>query len=884
MPELEPIHLIMTHENADLDAVASLLAATRLYPQAKALLPRNINRNVRHFLTLYGADLPLARPEDLPHSRIDRVTLVDTQSLVTIKGMVESPQVHIIDHHLLSRELKPGWSFSGQAVGATTTLLVEQLIRQQDTLSPIEATLMLLGIYEDTGSLAYLTTTARDVYGAAWLLEHGASLEIANDFLHYPLTPDQRNVYERLLEQAESIHLVGHTVILAAVAFPDYVEEVSVLAHKLYNLFEPDGLFLLIRFDDQIQLVARSTHDAIDVSLIAAALGGGGHSKAAAALIRGMSLPQARERLLRLLEQHVRPAITVRQIMSFGVRTVLPTTTVAQAAELMQRYGHEGFPVIDKGQVIGMLSRREIDRAMRLGLEHATIAMYMTKGQIVVRPDDEVETVQQIMIEFNVGQVPVIDADHHILGIVTRTDLIRHLFGGDKAAQHAASPRREHIARLLGQAVDEPQLALLWQAAECAGSMGFKLYIVGGFVRDLLLGRPNFDIDLVVEGDAIALARQLAGQGGGRVRAHERFGTAKWIREDGEALDFVTARTEFYAHPTALPQVERSSIKQDLYRRDFTINTLAIRLDADHKVDMLDFYGGEQDLRDGVIRVLHSLSFIEDPTRILRAVRLERRLGFRIEPRTQELIANALPLLGRVSGERIRHELYLLFQEPEPESGLSRMEELGILRQIHPGLRCNGWLQQKFRTLRQVMHQWYEASWKPSVEEEEHDGLHGMPMPTDNAAQIYLALLTCRLLQGELDTLIAHIRVGREDAGLLQQVARLRDEVEALQVRDVQPGEVYDLLEPFAGPAILTTWIAADSPRVREYLTRYWQTYRHIQPILTGQDLKTMGFKPGPIFGRILTELRRARLNGQVETVEQEKEWVRAQFAPDSTR
>jgi tRNA nucleotidyltransferase (CCA-adding enzyme) len=467
------------------------------------------------------------------------------------------------------------------------------------------------------------------------------------------------------------------------------------------------------------------------------------------------------------------------------------------------------------------------------------------------------------MTEYAVGQVPVVSAGGEILGIVTRTDLIRLLLDPDEGS---GPSRRDEISHMLDRMIPQAKLSLLEQAAQAAESLDYALYIVGGFVRDLLLGRPNYDIDLVVEGDAIELARRLAAEGNGRVRSHARFGTAKWILEEGESLDFVTARTEFYLHPTALPQVESSSIKQDLHRRDFTINTLAIRLDGEHYGELLDFYGGEQDLQEGLIRVLHSLSFIEDTTRVLRAIRLEQRLGFRIEPRTQELIDNALGFLGRVSGERIRHELFLLFQEPEPEAGLARMQELGVLRHIHPGLRYDGWLQRKYEALRHALPQWYESSWLPVLSQEDHDALHGTLAPTDNAPHLYLALLAYRLVPAELETLIERLRIARDDADLLHDVAALRYNVETLQVQDVRPSEVYHLLEPYSGPAILITWIATDSSGVRGHLSRYWQEYRHVKPTVDGNDLKALGISPSPIYGQILGALRDACLDGQIDS------------------
>jgi tRNA nucleotidyltransferase (CCA-adding enzyme) len=876
----------LTHENADFDAISALLGAAKLYPDAIPVLPRHVNRNIRHFLALYGAELPMVAVKDVPRGRIAHVVLVDTQSMVTIKGMGEDLKVQIIDHHPLSRDLKSGWQYSGETVGAVTTLLVERLIEQRCDVTPIEATLFLMGVYEDTGSLSYPTTTARDAHCAAWLLEQGASLDIVNEFLHYPLTDEQKELHELLRDNAENYTFAGQSVVVTAVRFRCYVQEVSVLAHRLRDLWEPAGLFLLVAFptstpgEHQVQLIARATNDAIDVGAIASGLGGGGHSRASAALIRDMSLEEARERLLALLAEHVQPTVVVRQIMSFGVRTVHPGMTVAQAAELMRRYGHEGFPVLQGGRVVGMLSRREIDRAMHLGLENAAISMYMTKGEILVRPDDAIEVLQGVMVEHGVGQVPVVSAEGNVLGIVTRTDLIELLLGVPNGGNQRS--RRQEITRKLQEMVDGQKLSLLWQAADAAQELGYTLYIVGGFVRDLLLRRENFDTDLVVEGDAIVLAKKLANDFGGRVRAHARFGTAKWIRDGGESLDFVTARTEFYAHPTALPQIERSSIKQDLHRRDFTINTLAIRLDRDHRGDLLDFYGGEQDLRDGVIRVLHSLSFTEDPTRILRAVRLEQRLDFRIEPRTQELISDALGLLARVSGERIRHEFYQLFQEQEPEAGLTRMEELGVLRQIHPGLRCDGWLQAKFRTLREVMPEWYEQSWRPDIIQEDHDALHGMALPTDNAHHMYLALLTYRLILPELDTLATRLKLVRDDVELLHMAAALRDKIERFQIGDVRPSEVYHLLAPYSGPAILVTWVATDSRGVRQYLSRYWEDYRHVRTVLTGDDLKAMGITPGPIFRQILDALRDARLDQEISSEAQERQLVRELLGKDT--
>jgi len=860
------VEVILTHENADFDAIASLLGAHKLFPDAVPVLPRRINRNCRAFLSLYGAEFPFVHPDDLPRRRIRRAILVDTQNLTSLKGMARDVRVDIIDHHKLDRDLPEGWTFSGEPLGATTTLLVEELARRSCSLSRVEATLLLMGIYEDTGSLSFPDTTPRDVRAAAWLLERGANLSVANEFLHHPLTPGQQWLYERLLDEATTHEVGGHSIVVAAVEAPDYREEISTLAHKLWDVLEPSALFVLVSLNDHVQMVARSTTDDINVADIAAHFGGGGHARAAAALIRNRSLRSVRAELLDLLPRHVRPAVTVEQIMSRGVQVLSPDTTVAEANDRMRRTGHEGYPVVEGGKVVGLLTRRAVDRAIQFGMAAAPVRQVMEPGSVTVSPKDSVEKLRRLMIETGWGQVPVVE-DGKIVGVVTRTDLIT-LWGA--VPNHSQQVQR--IRALLEEALPPQTLALVRRIAETAREMGYSLYFVGGLVRDLLLGTPVVDVDLVVEGDAIRLARRLARQLGGRVVAHRRFGTAKWLIGQGvwqavaggppppdrtpRSIDFATARTEFYTHPTALPEVERSSIKQDLHRRDFTINTLAIRLDPPHWGELLDFYGGEADLRNGVIRVLHSLSFIDDPTRILRAARLEARLGFRLDPRSESLIANALPLLDRVSGDRIRHELEQILDEREPEKALCRLEELGVLRQIHSNLRCDAWVQARFRTAREEL--------EPEVWELE---------PEDHRFVLW-GLLFYRLDPESLEAVLRRLKMPRSEADDLRMLPDLRRAMRRLAPAR-RPSRIYRALRPFPSRLLAVAWVACEGEGLREKMLRYQTQYRHVRTALTGDDLKAMGLRPGPLFGRLLSVVRDARLDGVVTTREEEEALVR---------
>lgn len=318
------MRIITSHENTDFDALAAMLAATKLYPDARPVLPRRLNRNLRDFLALYGGEFAFVEADDLPRNRITDVVLVDTQSIAPIKGTSTDTRMQIIDHHPLGIELKPGMSFSGEELGATTTLMLEQIQETGTVLTSIETTLLLLGIYEDTGSLSYRTTTSRDVRAAAWLLDRGASLDVVNDFLHRPLTEQQQALYTKLVDHSATHSIQGQTVLIVAVQLEQYIEELSTLVHKLNDLFDPDALFLLAGFRDSLQLIARSTTDAVDVGEIARQFGGGGHSEASAAVLENLSVEEAQDRLLDLLAEHVRPLPTVHEIMSRGVQYTFP--------------------------------------------------------------------------------------------------------------------------------------------------------------------------------------------------------------------------------------------------------------------------------------------------------------------------------------------------------------------------------------------------------------------------------------------------------------------------------------------------------------------------------------------------------------------------------
>lgn len=858
------MEIILTHEQADFDAIASLLGAHILNENAIPVLPRRMNRNVQAFLTLYGVELPFVDPRDLPGHPIESLILVDTQSYVSLKGIDEATKVNIIDHHPLRPNLNPDWSIHHAELGATTTLLVEAIQQRDILISTVHATLLLLGIYEDTGSLTYTRTTERDLMAAAFLVAQGADLRIANNYLNHPLSHNQQALYDKLRKDAQYLHVHGYTIIITCGEALEMYEELSTIAHKLRDLLDPDAIFMLIETRGGIQMIARSTNDNIDVAEILSSFGGGGHERAAAGLVRNRTVEDLCHSLAELLPDYVIPSITVAQIMSQNPQLLAPETPVNEALVRMQRYGYEGYPVIKDGRIIGLLTRRAVDRAIAHNL-NLTAASLMEAGNFSVHPAHSIEDLKRVVTDSGWGQIPVTDPKTgDVIGIVTRTDLLKALTPKPKI------PSRHNLAPLLEAALPEDVIRILITIANVSHENQMAVYIVGGFVRDLILKEPSIDFDLVVEGDAIALTKALVSRFGGRVTSHARFGTAKWILpetfgvsgEESEAekiqsIDLVSARTEFYPHPTALPKVEKGSIKLDLHRRDFTINTLALRLNGHHYGELHDYWGGYQDIRSGFVRVLHSLSFVDDPTRIIRAVRFEQRFNFQIEQRTLELLREALPLINRVSGDRIRHEFNRIVDQNCAPAIFSRLKDLGLLGAIHPQLTWDDWLDNCFESLpTELPDPDWELTRYASIKDLRHEILY----------VILLLRHPGEIINEICDRLKLPYNLREKSQGANRLFYNQPN------LHKMPTSGIVDFLDDLDPLSIYAVYLTTPDPKFQRTLHEYSYQWRKITPNITGDDLRGYGLPPGPQYRSILQSLRDAWLDGVISDEAQEKE------------
>jgi len=650
--------------------------------------------------------------------------------------------------------------------------------------------------------------------------------------------------------------------------------EAAGVVHMLAELQGVDAVVVAVMMENRVEVIGRSRRPEIDVGWIAREFGGGGHAVAAAATVKGQPLAEVRERLVQLLTTRYRPTLLAQDVMTQPVKTIGEDTTITDAGQRMTTYGVNVFPILDeRDRYVGIVSRELIQKALFHRLGKIAVRDIMQTDAYIAQPETPFHAIEVTMIERNQRFVPVVKGAK-VIGVITRTDLLRTLH--DDVLKMArgrvvhpgisegviGGPHR-NVKGLLRGRLPSNLVTLLEDAGQLADRCDVSLFVVGGCVRDLLLGIENLDLDLVAEGDGIAFARKLGEMLHARVKIHERFGTAIVLLPDGFKLDIATARTEYYEYPTALPTVEQSSIKKDLYRRDFTINALAVRLNAKGFGDVLDFYGGQRDLNEKVVRVLHGLSFVEDPTRVFRAIRFETRFGFHLGRDTAALIDGAVKmnLFHRLSGHRLLEELKLLLSEREPKQSVKRLADLGLLRFIHPKLEWSSRLQTLLGAIEQAVD-WYRLLYLDRKME---------------VWLVYMMGLLEVLPERAVTEILKRFPFSEPEATKLK-TTRLgcHAVIRRLGKRPpLKPAETYRLLSGLSDETLLGLMAKSKGESVKRQVSAFLTTYQHVKPVLTGVDLKAMGLKPGPQYKNILDRLLDARLNGDVKTESEEHELAR---------
>jgi tRNA nucleotidyltransferase (CCA-adding enzyme) len=874
------VQVITTHVNADFDALASMIGARKLYPGAVLVFPGATERGLRDFiLKSAGYLFGFQRAKNIDLEQVSRLILVDTKQRGRIGRFAEiadrpGVEIHVYDHHPPSADDLTAIHEVSRPVGATTTILV-QLVREQGlTLTPEEATVMALGIYEDTGSLLFESTTPEDYHAAAWLLEQGADLNVVHEIIAKDLTSEQIALLNEIIQATTVYNIGGIDIALTWASLETYVGDFAVLVHKLMELENFKVLFALARMEDRTHIVARSRLAEVNAGEIMAAFGGGGHPTAASASVHNLTLIQVEEKLLTLLRSTLPGRARARELMSSPVKAVGAGCTVAHAAELIVRYNVNVLPVMEDdceqvagGRLVGLISRQVLEKAMFHHLGERLVSDFMSTEFQTISAEGTLLDIQNIIIEGKQRLLPVVE-EGSFKGVITRTDLLNKLIDESLRGQplYKERARQKSIANVLNERLPEEVVGLLRQVGEVAEELGYTAYAVGGFIRDLLLKRANLDIDVVIEGDGIKFARTLAARMHARARYHREFGTALVIFPDGFKIDVATARLEYYEYPAALPTVEISSLKLDLYRRDFTVNTLAVKLNPAEFGILLDFFNAQRDLKEGRLRVLHNLSFIEDPTRIFRALRFEQRFGFKLGKQTTNLIKSAIRVnpFANLSRRRVFIEVKLILQEDDPLAILRRLSDFGLLAAIHPKIGLGGTKEALFEEAGKVI------AWH---------GLLFLEEPYERWLVYFLVLIDelsseeARELFGELFWLGP-----RRGPQLASERLAAQRAARTLEAPTLLPSEIYKLLSGLSTEVLLWLMAKTHAERGRRAVSLYFTELKKVRIELTGEDLINMGLKPGPVFQEVLGSLFEARLNGLVKTREDEIEFVRHHY------
>jgi tRNA nucleotidyltransferase (CCA-adding enzyme) len=940
--------IILCHTTADFDTLGAAVGLTRLSPGSRIVLAGGCHPGVRQFLALHRDEYPLIERRSVNPDRIRSLTVVDTQQRDRLGKAAEwldlPVPIAVWDHHPHVQSDIPATETHIEALGATTTAIVEQLRLGLDPhpngpiLNVAEATVMALGIHVDTGSLTFDHTTPRDAIALAWLMQQGASLSVIAESIEPGLSPRLQDLLTTALETLQTETIQGHPVSTVLLETPEYIAGLSSVAAQIMEITDTEALLLGNRYpikgsdEHRLVVIGRSRISGTNLQTLFTPWGGGGHPRASSVSLRLTDPIVTFQEILAEFKKQIPHQPIARELMSSPVRTIRPETTIHEAQRILLRYGHSGLSVVNEaGTLVGVICRRDLDIALHHGLGHAPVKGYMSSNVKTIAPDTPLPDIEDLMVTFDIGRLPVL-SEGSLQGIVTRTDVLRQLHQdsaiGSQSNFTSGSPSYcplpREVASLLANRL-APQLGtLLNRAAQLAEERGWHLYLVGGAVRDILWAiyhqegssgfklvekqekqkepegdRPPLlltDIDLVVDGfdsradDAagVELAEQLQKlYPTARLDIHGQFQTAAllWHKDpelDSLWVDIATARTEFYPYPAANPEVEASSIRQDLYRRDFTLNALAVRLTGpNRRGEILDFFGGWLDLQAGQIRVLHANSFIEDPTRIYRAVRFAVRLGFEIEPQTQGYIRLAMEsgvylrspeLTRRVPAleTRLKNELKYILQAPYWERALQLLDSFDALRCIHPSLKLDRELWQQLRSV---------DRWIRRIQ----GTVNGAASPLKTLPeswQIRLELLIAHLEPQWRGEVAQNLQLSSDSIERLEQLATAA--IAVTPVREMsRPSEVVRLLSRYDRTLLMA--IAVMSPKaLRRRIWQYIYHWMNVKPLLNGNDLKALGYKPGPQFKTILDSLLAATLDGEIQSRSDAEAYLAQYFPRDS--
>ena len=872
------MHLITSHLNTDFDSLASMIAIQKLYPDAVICPPGSMSRKVRDFMAKHGRiwASKLLKPKKIPLDQVTLMVVVDTRSRSRIGPFAalagrQDVAVHVYDHHPQTSDDLPAEELVYEPIGAVTTMILEHLLSERKDITPEEATLFALGIYDDTGAMTYETTTERDIAAISYLRELGADLSGVLSQVENDMTADDKRLLDAMAENSRELYINGAKVYLTWAETEEYVQGLAIFVNKLKEYCDSHVTIAVVNNGGKkINIIARSVEGVLNVKEFLEPYGGSGHYQAGSANVTGRDIHELLAEIESRLHGAITPMMKVADIMTSPVIAVDPESRVDEGYRTMLRFGMKSLPIVSTdGEVVGMMTRKDLDKAHLHGLDRAKISDFMTQGIISLNSEASIDEAHRMMATYGFEKMPVLDSNRKLVGTLTRADLLKALYhAGQFAGTDTPRDRDsagflwvENVAGLMEESFSLKTLSLLRRVGAKAQELGMRAYLVGGTVRDVLMGVSNTDIDISVEGDAEKLVSSW-NEPGCRATLHGRYKTGTIIFPDGEKVDVATARREFYEYAAAVPTVQNSSLRQDLGRRDFTVNAMSISLSDDDWGTLTDNFGGRVDLKDKLLRILHNLSFVEDPSRVLRGIRLEQRLGMSFEDNTFRLLRSAIKggLLELLSTTRIRAELELNMKEACFRKIVMRMQDLGVWEALFTGMYVSPSMNHRLRIMEHFM---------------KHTARHGI----DFKGMEWIVTMAVIFTDSKPEVRFSamdRMNLNPNEREQLTTCLTQWPNVEKFcsSKREIKNSEAYWFFKDF-GPVPLVYWLTClKTPQSRRLIVEHMELWMMYKGELTGRDLQAMGLK-GKAIGEALSAIKLAVIDGEINSREEEEEFLR---------
>ena len=862
------MQVVFLTEGADLDALSTAYGITLLYPEAKILLPGALSPGVRlvlkHFEKLF--ENRLIKKEEL--SQINTLFLADTnnyrKALKELKDYV-SPETKIVifDHHPVRIKLPNKIEKHIKKTGAAATIVVSKIKRQKIPISPDQATILALGIYEDTGSFLYEITTPQDLRAASYLISKGADLNLIKNIIEEKIDIQEIEIIHQIVDNIQNFYLKDKKIIFSTAYSSQYIPDISSHLHMIKPLQEADAFFILIAEKTKISIIARSKTPEIDVGKIMSFLGGGGHYTAASATVKGLTVQEIKNYIEMVLIGETHKNRKIKEFMSDQIITVNKNQKLSQIKDLLDK-APVLFVVNKNGKFEGIVITKVLKESLKHGLSETKVENFIIDSVITFEPETTLVEAEKQIINSSQEYFPVLKKGKPV-GIINRTYIIKILHGQvfdtEKdifISRERIKPRYLNYENRLRNYLPEDIISHLEKIGKISKQLGYNTYLVGGIVRDIILGKKSLDIDLIVEGDAIHLAREYAKREKLPVHTFEEFMTAQITLKNGQKIDLATARKEIYTHPGAYPKVEKATIKEDLYRRDFTINTLAIEITEGRFGTLIDYFNGIKDIKDKVIRILHQLSFVEDPIRILRALRFAGRLGFKLGKHTEKLLKLAVDenMLEFAPTGRVNLEFTYTFNEEKVVDILMLMN--------------------KYKVLHSLIPEFYMDEKREEIISRVRDTIISFEMfldiKIDRVSNYLLSLLYH--LPFEISYKFLEKYHFEKSKKFFEEYFEVKDKFKKIPEKN---SELYKKIK-FVSKDLLVFICASSDIELSERIIKILKKEEEKKLLISGKDLQELGIKPSPIYKVIIDDVFKKYLDDEIKTKKEAIEYIKSKY------